>query len=93
MSLKEFYLIIFKYLLLKLQKSFYKVIAKEYIMDPFNIIKIIMAIITVIIAFTVGFHVIHLNPKDLLNIWFTISFIISSLGFLLYTIYHLILNN
>ncbi len=62
-------------------------------MDPFNIIKIIMAIITVIIAITVGFHVIRLNPKDLLNIWFTIFFISSSLGFLIYTIYHLILNN
>ncbi|MFX1569846.1 MAG: hypothetical protein ACFFCV_15950 [Promethearchaeota archaeon] len=52
-----------------------------------------MAVITVIIAFAVGFHVIRLNPKELLNIWFTIFFISSSLGFLIYTLYHLILNN
>jgi hypothetical protein len=62
-------------------------------MDTFNIIKIITAIITVVIAIVVGFHVIRLNPKDLLNIWFTIFFITASLGFLIYTIYHLILNN
>lgn len=62
-------------------------------MDPINLFKIITAAITVILSFTVGFHVIRLNPKDLLNIWFTLFFISSSLGFLIYTIYHLILNN
>ncbi|MFX0000459.1 MAG: hypothetical protein ACFE9Q_08185 [Candidatus Hodarchaeota archaeon] len=62
-------------------------------MDVFNIIKIITAILNVIIAFTVGFRVLSLNPRDLLNIWFTLFFISSSLGFLIYTIYHLILNN
>ncbi len=62
-------------------------------MDVYNIIKIITAIITVIISFSVGFRVLRLNPKDLLNIWFTLFFISSSLGFLTYTIYHLILNN
>ncbi len=62
-------------------------------MEFYNIIKIITAIITVIISFSVGFRVLRLNPKDLLNIWFTLFFISSSLGFLTYTIYHLILNN
>ncbi len=62
-------------------------------MDIYNIIKIITAIITVVIAITVGFRVLRLNPGDLLNIWFTLFFISSSLGFLIYTIYHLILNN
>lgn len=62
-------------------------------MDVFNIIKIITAIITVVIAFIVGFRVLALNPRELLNIWFTLFFISSSTGFLLYTIYHLILNN
>ncbi len=62
-------------------------------MDIYNIIKIITAIITFIISITIGFRVLRLNPKDLLNIWFTLFFISSSLGFLIYTIYHLILNN
>jgi len=62
-------------------------------MDPINIIKIITAALTVVISFTVGFHVIRLDPTKLLNRWFTLFFISSSLGFLFYTIYHLILNN
>ena len=62
-------------------------------MEPYNIIKIITAIITFIISFTVGFHVIRLNSREWLNIWFTLFFVSSSVGFLLYTIYHLILNN
>ncbi|MFX1569918.1 MAG: hypothetical protein ACFFCV_16310 [Promethearchaeota archaeon] len=62
-------------------------------MDPINIIKIITAALTVVISFVVGFHVIRLDPKKLLNRWFTLFFISSSLGFLFYTIYHLILNN
>ena len=62
-------------------------------MDIFNIIKIIAAALTVIISFAVGFRVLRLNPGKLLNKWFTLFFISSSLGFLTYTIYHLILNN
>ena len=62
-------------------------------MDPINITKIITAALTVVISFTVGFHVIRLDPTKLLNRWFTLFFISSSLGFLFYTIYHLILNN
>jgi len=59
-------------------------------MDPFNLVKIITAIITIIIAFTLGFRVLRLNPGEMLNRWFTLFFISSSLGFLSYTIYHLI---
>ena len=62
-------------------------------MDPINIIKIITAALTIVISFIVGFHVIRLDPKKLLNRWFTLFFSSSSLGFLFYTIYHLILNN
>lgn len=62
-------------------------------MDIFNLIKIITATITVIISIIVGYHVLRLNPRNLLNRWFTLFFISSSLGFLIYTIYHLILNN
>ncbi|MFX1348615.1 MAG: hypothetical protein ACFE92_08080 [Promethearchaeota archaeon] len=61
-------------------------------MDINNLIKIIAAAITVVISFTVGFRVLRLNPDNLLNKWFTLFFISSSLGFLIYTIYHLILN-
>jgi hypothetical protein len=62
-------------------------------MDPINIIKIITAALTVLVSFAVGFHVIRLDPKKLLNRWFTLFFISSSLGFLFYTFYHLILDN
>jgi len=62
-------------------------------MDILNLIKIIAATLTVIISFTVGFRVLSLNPGNLLNKWFTLFFISSSLGFLTYTFYHLILNN
>ena len=62
-------------------------------MDPLNIAKIITATLTVVVSFAVGFRVIRLDPKKLLNRWFTLFFISSSLGFLFYTIYHLILNN
>ncbi|MFX1380569.1 MAG: hypothetical protein ACFFA4_16885 [Promethearchaeota archaeon] len=62
-------------------------------MDIFNLIKIIAASITIVFSFAVGFRVLRLNPVNLLNRWFTIFFISSSLGFLIYTIYHLILNN
>ena len=62
-------------------------------MDIFNLIKIITATLTAVISIIVGYHVLRLNPKNLLNKWFALFFISSSLGFLLFTIYHLILNN
>jgi hypothetical protein len=62
-------------------------------MDIFNLIKIITTIIATVIALIVGIRVLFLNRNDWLNRWFTIFFISSSLGFLSYTIYHIILNN
>ncbi len=62
-------------------------------MDLLNILKIITTIITAAIALIIGLRVLLLNKSDLLNRWFAIYFISSSLGFLIYAIYHLILNN
>ena len=62
-------------------------------MDIGNLIEVIAALITAILALIVGFRVLSLNPANWLNRWFTIFFISSSLGFLTYTIYHLITNN
>ena len=62
-------------------------------MDPLNIIKIIATIITAVIALIIGLRVLSLNKSDLLNRWFALYFISSSLGFIFYAIYHLILNN
>ncbi|MFX1304688.1 MAG: hypothetical protein ACFFBV_12140 [Promethearchaeota archaeon] len=62
-------------------------------MDLINIIKVIAAIISTIIAFTIGFRVLTLNPGNWLNRWFTLFFISFSSGFVIYTIYHLITNN
>ncbi len=62
-------------------------------MDPINLIKVIAAIISTVIAFIIGFRVLILNPGNWLNRWFTLFFISYSLGFLFYTIYHLIINN
>jgi len=62
-------------------------------MDPINLFKIIAAIITVIIAFIVGFYELRLNPHNWLNRWFFLFFISIALGFLAYTVYHLITFN
>jgi len=62
-------------------------------LDPFNILKIITTIITAVIALIIGLRVLFLNKSDLLNRWFALFFISSSLGFGIYAIYHLILNN
>ncbi len=62
-------------------------------MDINNLIKIIAAVITFILSIIVGLRVYSLNPRESLNRWFTLFFISTSLGFLIYTIYHLILNN
>ena len=62
-------------------------------MDPVNILKISITIIIIVIALIIGLRVLFLNRSDLLNRWFALFFISSSLGFLIYAIYHLILNN
>ena len=62
-------------------------------MDILNILKIIATIITAVIALTIGLRVLSLNKSDLLNRWFALYFVSSSLGFIIYAIYHLILNN
>ena len=62
-------------------------------MDLLNLLKIITTIITAAIALIIGLRVLLLNKSDLLNRWFALYFISSSLGFLSYMIYHLILDN
>lgn len=62
-------------------------------MHPFNLIKIIAAVITVIITFIAGFIELRLNPKNWLNRWFASFFFSVSLGFLAYAIYHSIISN
>ena len=62
-------------------------------MDGLNILKIITTIITAAIALIIGLRVLLLNKESLLNRWFALYFISSSLGFSIYAIYHLILNN
>lgn len=62
-------------------------------MDPLNILKIITTIITAVIALIIGLRVLFINKSALLNRWFALYFISSSLGFIIYVIYHLILNN
>jgi len=62
-------------------------------LDPVNILKIITTIITAVIALIIGLRVLFLTKSDLLNRWFALYFLSSFLGFLLYAIYHLILNN
>jgi hypothetical protein len=62
-------------------------------LDTLNILKISTTIITAVIALIIGLRVLSLNKSDLLNRWFALYFISSSLGFIIYAIYHLILNN
>ena len=62
-------------------------------MDLLNILKIVAAVITVIIAITVGIIELRLHPDNVLNRWFFLFFISASFGFLAYTTYHLILFN
>ena len=62
-------------------------------MDIFNLVKVSTTIITSSIALIIGFRILLLNRTDWFNRWFSLFFISSSLGFLSYTIYHLILNN
>lgn len=60
-------------------------------MDPLNIIKIIGPLITGIIALIAGIIELRLNPKNWLNRWFFSFFISSSIGFLVYGFYHLVI--
>jgi len=62
-------------------------------LDLANILKIITTIITAVIALIIGLRVLLLNKRDLLNRWFALYFLSSSLGFFIYAIYHLILDN
>ena len=59
-------------------------------MEVLNVLKIITAIITVVLAFIGGFLELRLNPKNWLNRWFALFFMSASLGFLTYSLYHLI---
>ena len=65
----------------------------KYYMDVLNLVKIITAIISVIFAFIVGIRVLLLNPENLLNRWYALFFLSSSVGFSTYTIYHFITFN
>ena len=62
-------------------------------MDILNLLKIITAIITVIFAFIAAFIELHKDPKFWLNRWFALFFSSFALGFLFYTIYHIITSN
>ena len=62
-------------------------------MDPFNLIKIITTLITSILSLIIGLRILILNRKDWLNRWFALFFLSSASGFLIYAIYHLILDN
>ena len=62
-------------------------------MDLLNILKIVAATVTVIIAITVGIIELRLHPDNMLNRWFFLFFISASFGFLAYTTYHIILFN
>ena len=59
-------------------------------MDVLNIVKVVIAVITIIITFSAGFIELRLNSTNWLNRWFASFFFSTSLGFLAYTIYHLI---
>ena len=62
-------------------------------MDLLNWLKVITAIITVIFSFIAGYIELRKNPKYWLNRIFALFFSSVAMGFLLYTIYHLILTN
>lgn len=62
-------------------------------MDLNNVLKIIAAIITVIIAIFAGIIEIRKNSQYWLNRFFATFFIFAAFGFFFYTLYHIILNN
>ncbi|MHA2088668.1 MAG: hypothetical protein ACW972_10350, partial [Promethearchaeota archaeon] len=57
-------------------------------MDLLNLIKIIAASISVIMALVAGFIELRLNPESWLNRWFFLFFITTAMGFFFYTLYH-----
>ncbi|MCK4286869.1 MAG: hypothetical protein KAX18_11730, partial [Candidatus Lokiarchaeota archaeon] len=58
----------------------------------YNLIKTIVASISVVIALIAGFIELRLNPKNWLNRWFALFFISTALAFFIYAFYHLIYN-
>ncbi len=62
-------------------------------MDIFNVLKITTAIITVVFAVIAGAIELWKNPKYWLNRFFALFFVSMALGFFMYSLYHLILNN
>ncbi|TFG17879.1 MAG: hypothetical protein EU533_08055 [Promethearchaeota archaeon] len=62
-------------------------------MDAVNLTKVIAAFITIITSLIISIRVFTLNRTSWLNRWFALFFGSGSLGFLFYTIYHLITNN
>ena len=58
--------------------------------DIFNLIKTIVASISVIIALVAGIIELRLNSKNWLNRWFFLFFLSTALGFFIYAFYHLI---
>jgi len=64
-------------------------------MDPIsitlNFIKLIAPLITGIITLIAGFIELRLNSKNWLNRWFFSFFISASLGYLIYSVYHIII--
>ena len=59
----------------------------------YNLIKTIVASISVVIALIAGFIELRLNPKNWLNRWFALFFISTALAFFIYALYHLINTN
>ncbi|UCC20875.1 MAG: hypothetical protein JSV62_06240 [Promethearchaeota archaeon] len=62
-------------------------------MDVINLIKIITTLITSGVSLVVGTRILILNRTDWLNRWFALFLYSSASGFLIYAIYHLILDN
>ena len=62
-------------------------------MDAINLTKVIAAFITIMTSLIISIRVFTLNRSSWLNRWFALFFGSGSLGFLFYTIYHLITNN
>ena len=59
-------------------------------MDILLLIKVIVASTSVLIALVAGLIELRLNSKNWLNRWFFLFFISTALGFVFYSIYHLI---
>jgi len=62
-------------------------------LEPINILKIVSAVVSVIIAIIAGIIELRLNPDFWLNRWFFLFFMSTSFGFLAYTTYHFITTN